>query len=95
MAAHGLPIDVVGKPFYEKNGLTCGSNSVPLSFDNVNKSVSLATTNIQYRFFIEKSLDLRVWKPLLTIYSGEKFRVVDTSRSSQAFYRVDIKPISP
>lgn len=94
MAEHGLYL--AGRPSapqYELNGVPCDAASVPLEFDPLTNTVTHNTGGELRRVVIQRSPNMQDWYQLLTtdISDGTGFRVVDTTREGQMFYRLSVQ----
>lgn len=91
MAGHGLFL--TGRPAYapqfEFNGVPCDASAVPIEFDQATGRVTHRNGELR-RVKIERSPDLQTWYPLLETDTGvgSGFKVVDTTREGQMFYRI-------
>jgi hypothetical protein len=94
MASRGLFL--TGRPAYlpqyELGGIPCDPSMVPLEFDPLSGRVTQKTGGDMRRVTIERSWDLTNWAPLLVtdVGVGSGFKVVDTTREGQMFYRVQL-----
>jgi hypothetical protein len=94
MASHGLFITghPGGEPQFEVAGVPCDPSMVPLEFDPFTGRVTHHTGGDMRRVVVERSLNLIDWSPLLVTDTGvgSAFKVVDTTREGQMFYRVQV-----
>jgi hypothetical protein len=94
MATHGLFITghPGGQPQFEMGGVPCDPSMVPLEFDPLTGRVTHHTSGDMRRVIVERSLNLVDWTPLLVTDTGvgNGFKVVDTTREGQMFYRVQV-----
>lgn len=92
VAQHGLFLTgrPAGPPQFSKNRVPCDSGLVPLSFDMMTGRVTHNMGGELRRIVIERSHNLQDWYPLMVtdVSDGSGFRVVDTTREGQMFYRV-------
>lgn len=99
VATHGLVISdhADPSPHFERNRVPCDSDYVPLIIDPTTKTVSQSNGGPLQQLTIERSTDLISWVPFLNtqIGDGTGFRVVDTTREGQMFYRVTVGPTIP
>lgn len=94
MATHGLFINGFpsGPPQFEMGGVPCEPWMVPLEFDQQTGRVIHHTGEDLRRVVVERSPNLLDWYPLLATDTGvgSGFKVVDTTREGQMFYRVQV-----
>lgn len=94
MEGHGLFITghASYQPQFSRNGVPCDGASVPLSFDPFTGRVIHNTGGELKRVSIERSPNLIDWTPLLVtdVSDNTGFKVVDTTREGQMFYRVSV-----
>lgn len=94
MASHGLFITghPSSQPQYEVGGVPCDPSMVPLEFDPFTGRVTHRTGGDVRRVVVERSPNLVDWAPLLVTDTGvgAAFKVVDTTREGQMFYRVQV-----
>lgn len=94
MATHGLFL--TGHPSYppqyELGGVPCDPSMVPLEFDPFTGRVTHHTAGEMRRVVVERSPNLVEWAPLLVTDTGvgSGFKVIDTTREGQCFYRVSV-----
>lgn len=92
MASHGLFITGHSSwlPQFSMNGVPCDGALVPLEFDQATGRVTHHTGGDLRRVSIERSPNLVDWSPLLQtdVGMGSGFKVVDTTREGQMFYKV-------
>jgi hypothetical protein len=94
VAAHGLVLadHAEGEPHYERNRITCDGENVPLAIDYLSKTIIHSTGGIMRNVTVARSTNMKDWSPLMTtqVSEGTGFRVVDTTREGQMFYRVTV-----
>jgi hypothetical protein len=79
-------------PQYERGGVPCDPSMVPLEFDPFTGKVTHYTGGEMRRVVVERSPNLVEWSPLLVTETGvgSGFKVIDTTREGQMFYRVSV-----
>lgn len=96
VASHGLWVSPFGdgSKYYSRNRMPCGSESVPLAFNDSDRSVTMTggSPERMRTLVIERSTDMQNWSSFLTVSSpwDSMFQVDDLTRHSQMFYRVKI-----
>lgn len=94
MAGHGLFLTGRSSwlPQFSRNGAPCDGALVPLEFDPLTGRVTQHTDGEMSRVVVERSPNLIDWAPLLVtdVGVGSVFKVVDTTREGQMFYRVSV-----
>jgi hypothetical protein len=94
MADHGLFLTgrAALAPQYERDGVPCDAADVPLSFDPLTGHVIHNTGGELRTVSVERSPNMETWYPFLAtdVADGSRFRVVDTTREGQMFYRVQL-----
>jgi hypothetical protein len=93
MASHGLFVTGhPSSPQFELGGVPCDPSMVPLQFDQETGRVTHRTGGEMRRVTVERSPNLTDWSPLLVTDTGvgSGFKVVDTTREGQMFYRVGV-----
>lgn len=93
MASHGLfLVGHPSQPQAEIGGVPCDPSLVPLEFDPFTGRVTHHTGEDLMRVVVERSPNLTDWYPLLVTDTGvgSGFKVVDTTREGQMFYRVQV-----
>lgn len=80
------------QPQFSRNGVPCDGASVPLSFDPITGRVIHNTGGELKRVTIDRSPNLIDWAPLLVtdVSANTGFKVIDTTREGQMFYRVQV-----
>jgi hypothetical protein len=95
MAWHGLYLTgrAQWQPQFAINGVPCDGAEVPLSFDQQTGRVTHNTGGELRRISIERSPNLQDWSPLMVtdVSDGTGFKVIDTTREGQMFYRVTVQ----
>jgi len=96
MVGHGLFLTGRSswQPQFEINGVPCDPSMVPLEFDQQTGRVTQRKEGYYplRRVIIERSPNLQDWYPLMVtdVSDGTGFKVVDTTREGQMFYRVQV-----
>lgn len=97
VASHGLLVSQFGdgSKYYSRNRMPCGSELVPLAFNDTDRSVTMTggSPDRMRTLVIERSTDMVGWAGFLTVNSpwDSRFRVDDLTRSGSMFYRVRIQ----
>ena len=96
VAAHGLVLSdhSEASPHFERNRVPCDGEDVPLYIDPILRTITHSTGGTMRSIVVERSMNLVDWSPFLTttVSEGTGFRVVDTTREGQMFYRVMVSP---
>ena len=96
MAEHGLFITGhPSPPQFQMGGVPCDPSMVPLEFDQFTGRVTHHTGGEMRRVVIERSPNLTDWYPLMQTDTGvgSGFKVVDTTREGQMFYKITSESI--
>jgi len=96
MAEHGLFLTgrYSSQPQFETDGVPCDPSMVPLEFDTLTGRVIQKREGYALRrVSIDRSPNLQDWSPLLVtdVSDGTGFKVIDTTREGQMFYRVSLQ----
>jgi hypothetical protein len=94
MAQHGLFLtgQATWEPQFERNGVHCDPSTVPLQFDPQTGRITHNRGGELKRISIQRSYNCQDWSNLLVtdVSDGTGFKVVDTTREGQMFYRVQL-----
>lgn len=83
-----------GTAWYERDGLPCSADQVPIRFDPDTLTVRHRAAGELVRLRIERCTDLRQWSRLLNVELpvDQPFRLIDTTPEGQMFYRISRMP---
>jgi len=96
MAGHGLFLTgrYSSQPQFEIGGVSCDPSMVPLEFDTQTGRITQKREGYALRrVSVERSPNLQDWYPMMVtdVSDGTGFRVIDTTREGQMFYRVSLQ----
>jgi len=76
-----------GSEYFSHNGIPVTKEEAAIQFDPIRQAVKVA--NGDYSVVVERSFDLQTWHQVLhtEVNPGAVVRMVDTTRTGQAFYR--------